>query len=547
MFAGPESSASLRPTLPPKATLAEALLAVGIDPRDYQEDRGLVLLRPERILPAQKLAAAAADLELGQMPEADHYFHGLPRPGSLFFHPPQEVHIGSFDKMSPFKESFAWLVTEAVPSGWQNRRRFVHSLASMDSQIMVDGGWLLPLGQEEAVCSLAAAYRRLPPVRFTTIEGGGSQPVVLRAAAIGGRTCAYAVNDAPFSTLVRVPVEASASCTVRELSGLRRIAPLTRDADGTAWVVELEPYDLVAVELSEPDARLGPPRVTLPSSVQTALEQRIRQLGARAAALRSPPLLEVLDNAGFERPPTAADPIPGWAVSHRLGVAIGTDKSHAHGGSQSARISSDGPIACLVSRPFDPPTTGRLSMMVWLRTADPARQPPLRLAVEGKLCGRDYYRFTSVGQPAAQGQAVNPLTAAWGWYIFQVDDLPLEGLSQLRVRFDLMGQGEVWVDDVQLFNLALSETEIRALYKLITMASATLQNGQVSDCMRLLDGYWPRFLMANVPAGRPPAAPPAAVASRPDENRAPPPAAPKEPQPAGWMDRVRNIFPDHLW
>ena len=99
-------------------------------------------------------------------------------------------------------------------------------------------------------------------------------------------------------------------------------------------------------------------------------------------------------------------------------------------------------------------------MSVWLRLADPARQPALRLAVEGKLAGRDYYRFAAVGQPPAPEQPACPSARTWGQYIFQVDDLPLDGLSQLRVRFDLMGQGEVWIDDVQLFDLAFNERRV---------------------------------------------------------------------------------------
>ena len=62
-----------------------------------------------------------------------------------------------------------------------------------------------------------------------------------------------------------------------------------------------------------------------------------------------------------------------------------------------------------------------------------------------------------------------------------------------------MGPGEVWVHDVQLFDLAFNESELRALYKLLTLADLNLQNGQVGDCMKLLNGYWPRFLMQNVP------------------------------------------------
>ena len=69
-----------------------------------------------------------------------------------------------------------------------------------------------------------------------------------------------------------------------------------------------------------------------------------------------------------------------------------------------------------------------------------------------------------VGQPAA------PIGTQWEQYIFKVDDLPLEGVTSLRARFDLMGAGEVWADDVQLFDLVFDESELRALYKLLTLA-----------------------------------------------------------------------------
>ena len=111
----------------------------------------------------------------------------------------------------------------------------------------------------------------------------------------------------------------------------------------------------------------------------------------------------------------------------------------------------------------------------------------------------------------APGKKATPVATTWGQYIVQFDDLPLDGLCQMRVRLDLMGAGEVWADDVQLFDLAFNESELRALYKLLTLADLNLQNGQVGDCLKLLDGYWPRFLMQNVPL--PPAVP--ALAAKP--------------------------------
>ena len=202
-------------------------------------------------------------------------------------------------------------------------------------------------------------------------------------------------------------------------------------------------------------------------------------------------------------------------------------------------MGSNGAVACLVSRPFPSPSTGRLSLAVWLRVADANRQPPLRLAVEGKLPDRDYYSFAQVGMAPGPNQPAVPILTTWRQYVFQVDDLPLEGLTSLRVRFDLMGAGEVWVDDVQVFGLVFKQPELVELSKLITLAEVKLQNGQIGDCLRLLEGYWPRFLEENVPlpAGGVPSDAAAAQPHPPEE---------KPPERSGWLNRVRDFVPESL-
>ena len=126
----------------------------------------------------------------------------------------------------------------------------------------------------------------------------------------------------------------------------------------------------------------------------------------------------------------------------------------------------------------------------------------------------------------------------------QFDDLPLDGLSQMRVpRVDLMGAGEVWADDVQLFDLAFNESELRALYKLLTLADLNLQNGQVGDCLKLLDGYWPRFLMQNVPM-----VPDRCRTGREARFRATFPTTSRPNRnPSSWTDRVKGLLPERLW
>ncbi len=177
------------------------------------------------------------------------------------------------------------------------------------------------------------------------------------------------------------------------------------------------------------------------------------------------------------------------------------------------------------------PHTGRLSISLWLRVAD-QRQPAIRLALEGKQDEGVYYRFATVGGRAA-GAAT--LSTDWSQYIFQVDDLPADELQDLRVRFDVSGPGEIWIDEVQLFDLAFSPNERVELGKIIGLADLKLKSGQLADCARLLDGYWPHFLVTNVPlaeTGATAAKPPAPRPTRIDSAKR-----------AGMLDQMRGYLP----
>ncbi len=553
MIGGDEMEAELRPMLPRQTSVASTLLRVGIDIRQYRDDaQDIVLLRPEHIAPQTDLGSRAADVEIGQMADIDRYFQAANVAGSLFFHQPREIHIESLDQKNPFRPGYSWLLAQPSPSGSQNRRRFVHALATLDAQVMIDGGWVLSTGQEAAVRDLVAAYRALPAVPFHSVhsdannrEGSDdSQPVAFRCGTADGRTYLYAVNDAPFAATARIHVEAGATCRIKELTGRRKIEPLKPESTtGLYWEVSLEPYDLAAVELSEPDARCSNPQATWPGTIETALGEKIHRLSAMAGALRNPPPLEVLANPGFERPAANDGQIPDWAITTRKGISIQLDKTQKHGGQQSVRIASTGPVACLESRPFAAPSTGRLAVSVWLRVADAKKQPPLRVALEGKLHGRDYYKFAEVGL-GENGTKATAILPAWGQYVVQVNDLPLEGLYQLRVRFDLMGPGEVWVNDVQIFCLAFDRSEMVELSKIITLADVKLQQRQVGDCMHLLEGYWPQFLEENVPASAF-VLPPETVSAKPPQ---PGEEKEKEKQPdrTGLWNRIKDLLPESL-
>ncbi len=540
MFAGPPWDQELRPSLPCRTTLAEMMLRAGMDPRAFGEDRGIVLLHSTRIGPAAFLGRQATSLELAQLPDAERYFHALWPSGALLFHPPLELRVASFDEKSPFRPCYTWLAAQVVPSGTENRRRFVHALARLDPQALFDGGWTLPMGQEEWLRPVVAVFRQLPAVRFEEAQpapDSESQPVVVRFATRGDRTYAYVVNDAPFATTVRVRVTTPVPAQLQPLVAGQSVGPLRRDSLGTYWEVDLEAYDVVGAWFSAPNVRLGGVQVIVAPEIRTALEKRLSDLGDRVAALGSPPLLEALSNPGFDAPPAQAGTIPGWTPFGGPGIVATLDATSRHNGSYALRLASQGPAGGIASLPFAAPATGRLSLSVWLRVADATRQPPLRLAVAGKVGGRDFFRSAWVGH-SPERPGVPGIPAEWTQFFVHVFDLPLENTGYIHLRFELAGPGDVWIDDVQLCELFFTEKERKALVRLLTPADVMLQNGQVGDCLRLLEGFWSRFLVEHVPLPQTP------VVQKPEAPASP--AGEPAARSARLLDRLKQWAPERL-
>lgn len=527
---------SLRPGLPRRVKVDDVLLGLGVRPDAYRNDERIILLRPQEVRPAGALAAQAVELEVNTAPEVDRLFSVHRHSGSLFYHEPQRVRVASFDAKSPFgaANTFTSLVSEFSPSAERNRRRFVHSLATLDAQQMFDGGWLLPLGQEAALAELVSVYRQLPAARFDTLAEE-SQPVTIRTLERGGQTYVYLTNDSPWPISVALDVDAPATLRVEKLGAASGVGPITRNSDATTWTINLRPYDLAAARLSGGDVRLRNPKLTLPPKVSASLERRIRDLSARIAALGTVAPLEALENSGFEAPLEDGN-VPGWALATPGAGHVELQEQRPHGGGNSLLLkhtgTAGGTPAVLRSNAFPAPATGRLSVALWLRTADRSRQPPVRVAIEAHAAEGEYHRYASLGAGAAGAQ----LTEQWAQYIFQVDDLPTENVAEVRLRVDLAGAGEIWLDDIEIHDLAFAESERVELTKIVTLASYKLQAGQLADCARILDGYWPQFLVANVPLVHKPLP----VAQRPNSE----PTPQREPaKKAGRLEQIKGYLP----
>lgn len=538
LFSGPQMQRRLRPALPQREGLDAVLRGMGLDPRDFTDAPSTVFLRPQLLVPQAALCARSVELELNLTPDLDRPFRELPVRGSMFFHEPLQVRLPSFDAVSPFRSSYTLLTAQLAPAGQRNRQRFAHSLATLDADVMVDGGWLLPLGQQQALEPWIAVYRRLPAVPFETLPLA-TQPVTIRTAVAEGRRWVYLVNDSPWHIDLNMQWSLPPGCQVHTLGDTRQIEPPTSGGRRVEWPARLGPYDLVAVVVSDPQAALEAASVSVPPEALAELERRIRDLEARAVSLGQQPPLDVIRNADFEEPPTTGEPLPGWVVSQREGISAQLESGAAGTSTQAMRFRSQGTVGSLASVTFQPPTTGRLRVLVSLRTADPERQPPLRLAIEGQHDGREYYRYAPVG-----AESEIPIGNQWETYAFRVDDLPLEGLSDVRVRFDLMGAGEVWIDDVALYHLRFEPTERVELSQIIALASHKLRTEQHGDCLRLLEGYWPQFLVGQVPLTEQPVVR-QRDEQRPGSERDATTAAP-DAAPQGILGRMNRLLPRAL-
>ena len=189
--------------------------------------------------------------------------------------------------------------------------------------------------------------------------------------------------------------------------------------------------------------------------------------------------------------------------------------------------------------------TGRLHVVAWMRIADPERQPPLRLAIEGRHEGEVYYTYVELGTGRDGQPARLQLGADWTRCAVVVSELPLQGLSDVRIGFDLMGEGEVWIDDVQVYDLWFDGPEQADLLKSLSTVHVQLGAGQLPACQRFLDSYWPGFLRRHVTA--PATAPVAAAEPRRSTPRVTEGDIPRTSAKPATTDRKRSWWQTPWW
>ncbi len=530
LFDSPQARDRLRPSLKTQDVVGALLLELGLDLRQLKETPQIVFLPPGLESPLRSVGSRSVELQLEQSPAMASLQQFSPHRTALVYRGGEETELRMEGDQGHQRLA---LVPVATPSDDLARRLMAQAVSERDVTMLVAGGWQIPLGQEDATREFHTVLSQLPAEAFQTMPGV-TQPVVVRTLSLSDRTYVYAVNDSSWPVRLQMYLTAPPQAQVLRLGGQVVVEELPRNEQGALWSVELRPYDLAGLCILAGRVTFHTPRVELDGGVADALNRWKEELSLRVAALReTPPRSDVL-NGGFDMPASESGATAHWTLLPARGTSAMVDTERKFGGQASLRLQSNGPVAVLLSDEFAAPRTGRIAVSLRVRVADPARQPTLRLALEGEYQDKPYVRPTVLGSGGA------PLDHHWGHFLFAVEDLPFEGLSPLRVRFELLGPGEAWVDSIEVSDLAFDETERKELSKLVTLAGIKLRKEQFGDCHRVLSGYWPRYLMAYVPpldeiTTAPTSRLPTASPTKPTE---PPPPEP------GWRDRFRRFLPD---
>jgi hypothetical protein len=74
------------------------------------------------------------------------------------------------------------------------------------------------------------------------------------------------------------------------------------------------------------------------------------------------------------------------------------------------------------------------------------------------------------------------------------DNLPTD-VRDLTLYMELLSQGTVWIDRLEIHDRWLDRSEVQSLQQLLSLASyKLLEQGDSVGCLKILESYWPRFV-----------------------------------------------------
>ena len=197
--------------------------------------------------------------------------------------------------------------------------------------------------------------------------------------------------------------------------------------------------------------------------------------------------------------------IQGWrSFGEKDDVSVELDRNVFYSGSASLKISSRSKIGGVVCQPFAPPTTGRLCVQVCFGVPENVQDLSLNICLIGKRNGIPFVRRIPLGaalmkrvQNFNKEDSING--AIWIRDAALFDKLPIDGLSNLSLRFELCNAGTIWIDQIRLYKLAFADAEQTELMKIINNVEYRASKERLIDVLYMLDSYWAKMLEEQIP------------------------------------------------
>ena len=492
VFKNDEIQGELSPSLSRPLDLGNAMLKLGFS-AVLNEQKGLSIMRPQQLAPMHSLSAKKSEIAVKESEKWKSWFGNSTYTSSLFLHRSSWAHFEKLEGSAVVGQTSDPIMRlqHLEPAGDWSCERFATALLELDAKMIVDGGLLLNTSVDPRLRAFVDVFSQLPDIEFANVAHQNHRndlhPIATRFAHEDGNTYLYCVNGSPWSIDVQVQSNLNA-LSVTLLSAMHQNETLNVDESGLI-TFKLNPFELFGIKTNSTNS-FEFFDYKLPATASRDLNKTYYQMRSRVIASGNARPINVLADPSFENDDFSV----GWTIGNQDREYIRKDQGGSESKSSLRISNSESNSVWVRSNKFKVPETGRLSVSVWLKTDDSTKQPPLRISIEGADPESNYYRFAKVGS-LATGDSGNQLGEQWRRFAVHFTDLPLENLPGLRIGFDLMGPGQVSIDQVELFDRWMDDSDLKALTQMFASIGPLLERPEkMEQCRQILSGYWPQFL-----------------------------------------------------
>ncbi|MEM7473387.1 MAG: hypothetical protein AAF483_00200 [Planctomycetota bacterium] len=361
------------------------------------------------------------------------------------------------------------------------------------------GAWLPITLETSKLRDTFSAIRQLPSKNVTTSQL--SDWISLRFANTNNESRIQLVNASPWEEQVSFEVSTRATPEILET----KLNFTTEELGNGHTIVQtiLPPFEIASFRFKQEVEVVGASRACA-ESVLDRLDGELEALESVLASIADPTRQPIAASIGgdFEwQENTPQNKLPGgWNASMLPSVQASTTKHLPHSGASCLQLASTAqePVRAWVQSPtFDAPPNGRLTVQAWLRR--PAVRKTCR--VELRLVGRKRNGDRFVRSRVFGSQEANAIPDDWGTRPMRLDvgDIPSEEITSMFVAIELVGQGQIWVDDVEALGSWLHPSERIYLQRRLLVAKQKLQSKDPASAEKLLESPWVRYLRLHHP------------------------------------------------